>query len=189
MTFEEYLASMGVNRNQLGPNQLDRYRDRYRTSGGTATATDPTNGYGINGTDWATLSANAAAQNAYTAGGGTGAEQSGLQSTQTPEQLQADVTQDWINENPVQVVQGQLGASGLQSVQGGTNFDNWLTNIYTPRVMQGYYQKMTADAMHPNDYTTGLINPAQARRMFLHRPDNERANQFSAGPGRYSWFG
>jgi hypothetical protein len=197
MTFEEFLRSQGTSKNQLGPNRLDAMRQQFQRSGQTSTA-DPTNGFGIGGVPWATISANAAAHNAgspYTSGGGGGGEP-------PVEWTPADTTQNWINENPYEYMQGKLQGSGLMSPTGGTSFDTWLTNSYMPRLMGGYYQEMSKDAQRnlggvagttlnagaPTPISNG-INKAQARRMFLHRPDAERMpNPFAAGPGRWSMW-
>jgi hypothetical protein len=102
-------------------------------------------------------------------------------------QLKADITQDWRNQHPFESTMANLAGSGLQSPTGGTSFDLWLENTYVPRAMQGYYQTMVGDAT--GNTNGGVIDPARARRMFLHRPDAERQNLFAAGPGRYSMFG
>jgi hypothetical protein len=99
----------------------------------------------------------------------------------------ADTTQNWVNENPYEFMQGKLQGSGLMSATGGTSFDTWLTNSYLPRLMGGYYQNMTKDAS--GNLTESGIDKANARRMFLHRPDAERMpNPFAAGPGRWSMW-
>jgi hypothetical protein len=95
-------------------------------------------------------------------------------------------------------MQGKLQGSGLMSPTGGTSFDTWLTNSYMPRVMGSYYQEMSKNAGGNLDGSAGTagiapiqssIDPAQARRMFLHRPDAERMpNPFAAGPGRWSMW-
>jgi hypothetical protein len=195
MTFEEYLRSQGTSKNQLGPNRLDAMRQQYqRSGGGGTTTTDPTNGFGYNGVPWATVEANAAAQNALNANPYTEEATTEPAVGHTP----ADTTQNWINENPYEYMQGKLQGSGLMSATGGTSFDTWLTNSYLPRVMGSYYQEMSKNAGGNLDGEMGTagiapvkssIDPAQARRMFLHRPDAERMpNPFAAGPGRWSMW-
>lgn len=101
--------------------------------------------------------------------------------------VDADVTQAWRNANPLAYFQGLLKPKGLASTTGTMNFDNWLTNVYTPRLLNSYNTTLGQDA---GANVTDLVDPEQARRLYLHRTDNERQpNMFAAGPGRYSWYG
>jgi hypothetical protein len=165
MTFEEYMRSLGY-----GPRETDQMNQDRR--------------HNLREQYWATGSAGggdtAAAPSPYAAPTATATEPSVGWTA-------ADTTQNWVNENPYEFMQGKLQGSGLMSATGGTSFDTWLTNSYLPRLMGGYYQNMTKDAS--GNLTESGIDQANARRMFLHRPDAERMpNPFAAGPGRWSMW-
>jgi hypothetical protein len=176
MTFDEYMRSLGYGpkeTSQMNQNKRHTLREQYWATGGSGGGTATP------------------APSPYTAPATTPTEPP---IGHTP----ADTTQNWINENPYEYMQGKLQGSGLMSPTGGTSFDTWLTNSYLPRVMGSYYQEMSKNAAGNLDGTTGTagiapvkssIDPAQARRMFLHRPDAERMpNPFAAGPGRWSMW-
>jgi hypothetical protein len=164
MTFEEYMRSLGYGpreTDQMNQNKRHTLREQYWGTQSTATPESP--------------------YTAPTDGGGGGGGEPSVGWTA------ADTTQNWVNENPYEFMQGKLQGSGLMSPTGGTSFDTWLTNSYLPRLMGGYYQNMTSDAS--GNLTDSGIDPANARRMFLHRPDAERMpNPFAAGPGRWSMW-
>jgi hypothetical protein len=164
MTYEEFLRQQGIGpkeQSNLNPDRRERLRSAWSstTSAPAPVAPSP--------------------YTAPTASGGGGEPSVGWGTE--------DTTQNWVNENPYEFMQGKLLGSGLVSPTGGTSFDTWLTNSYLPRLMGGYYQNMTKDAS--GNLTKSGIDPAQARRMFLHRPDAERMpNPFAAGPGRWSMW-
>jgi hypothetical protein len=174
MTFEEYLRQQGLGpkeQSNLNPDRRQRLRSAYQSTATPAPAP--------------------AAPTPFTAPT-TAATEPSVGWTA------ADTTQNWVNENPYEYMQGKLQGSGLMSPTGGTSFDTWLTNSYMPRLMGSYYQEMSKNAGGNLDGSVGTagiqpnqsaIDPAQARRMFLHRPDAERMpNPFAAGPGRWSMW-